>query len=70
MPFSGMAAPEQLQILTHVLDEYCLANGISDDEARKVAAARIMALFTSGFHTAEELKASLMLSSELDPPPP
>ncbi len=68
MPFTGMVPPEQLKILSEVLDEYCKANSVFDEATKREAAARIMALFTNGFHTMDELRASLLASSSLERP--
>ncbi len=59
MPFTGIVGPEELKILTDALDEYCLANGISNEADRKLAAVRIMSFYTSGAHSADELRAAL-----------
>ena len=63
MPFSGVVHPEQLSLLTSVLDEYCEARSISDENARKEAAYRIMSLFKDGAQTSEALRTALMASA-------
>ena len=63
MPFSGVIQPDKLKLLTRILDEYCEARSISDENARKEAAHRIMSLFKGGVQTSESLRAALMAST-------
>jgi hypothetical protein len=64
MPFTGIIDPEQLALLTKVLDSHCRAHGIADAETREQVAFRIVSLFGRGARTAEELVAALRLSDE------
>ena len=60
MPFRSFADPEQLQILSTALDNYCREFGIEPGTPeREDAAEFIIALFNSGAHTADELRAAL-----------
>ena len=59
--FSGIAHPEELQLLTEALQSYCTDAQIEphSDEYEKVAKL-IMALFTNGAATPEELATALL----------
>lgn len=59
MPFTGIADPAQLSILTKALDDHCLAFGISDESERDMIARLVMSLFSNGATSAEELMAGL-----------
>ena len=60
MPFSGFADPEQLKILTSVLDDYCHANCIEEWAPERAAAGRlILSLFEQGWQSHEELLGML-----------
>ena len=60
MPFSGIVEPEQLAILTALVDAYCKEQGIdpASDEGEQVALL-VMTLFSVGASTAEELGVAL-----------
>ena len=64
MPFTGIANPEQLAVLSRALDEYCHARGITDELGRDNAASMVMSVFSSGSSTLEELKAALAATSD------
>jgi hypothetical protein len=61
MPCSGVVEPEQLAILTAVVETYCEENGIdpAGDEREEVARL-VMKLFCQGIATAEELRTVLL----------
>ena len=54
-----VADSEQLSMLTKVLNEFCLANGISDAFDRNNVACRLMQIFSQGAHTEAALLAGL-----------
>ena len=60
MPFSGIVEPEQLAILTALVDAYCKEQAIdpASDEGGQVALL-VMTLFSVGASTAEELAVAL-----------
>ena len=61
MPYSGDVDPEQLAILTAVVEAYCKENGIdpTSDEREEVARL-VMKLSYRGIATAEELRIVLL----------
>lgn len=66
---SGTANPEQLALLTTVLEEYCADAGISLlDTGREDAARLLMDLFSRGVEEAAELKAALAARSQSELP--
>ena len=67
MPFTGIIDPEQLALLTAILDSHCRARGIADAGARDEVAVRLVSLFGSGLQTAEELTGALLSHDRLRP---
>ena len=60
MPLRGIVDPDELAVLSRTLEEYCAENGIGIDHPdREDIAHRIMALFTGGAVTVDELKRIL-----------
>ena len=60
MPFSGIADPDQLRVLTDALDTYCREAGIErGSAAHEDAAWLVVTLFSSGMSTVEELSSAL-----------
>ncbi|PBC00494.1 hypothetical protein [Mesorhizobium sp. WSM3860] len=60
MPFRGIADDEQLATLTRILDDYCEQAGIvGPHPAREHLARRIIALFTGGIDSPDELRMAL-----------
>ena len=59
MTYNGLVEPEQLAVLSKVLDEHCLSKGISDELGRKVIATRLVFFLMKGINTAEELRSAL-----------
>lgn len=60
MPFTGIYNPEQLAVLSKVLDEHCQNLGIErPGPDYEDASYLLMALSRKGAQTAEELKAAL-----------
>ena len=59
MPFASIADPQQLRLLTSVLDEFCLAYDLHDEVERQNAARTIMVLFTRGSYDRVELMTAL-----------
>jgi hypothetical protein len=61
MAHAGIVEPEQLAILTAVVEGYCKENGIdpTGDEREEVARL-VMKLFCQGIATAEELRTVLL----------
>jgi hypothetical protein len=55
MPFTGVADPADLSLLTEAVDTFCLEYGIADAADRNEIAARIVHLFLSGFIDRESL---------------
>ena len=55
----GIASPEQLDMLTRALDQYCDARHITSEQERKNLAALIMDLFGRGLTSAEEILSAL-----------
>ena len=56
---NGSATPEQLSILREVLDSYCAANRVSDEDERNHIATMIMDLFARGHTTLDEVTEAL-----------
>jgi hypothetical protein len=60
MPFSGVADPDQLSVLTDALKNYCREAGIEPGTpAHEDAAWLVMTLFSSGMSTPDELSSAL-----------
>jgi hypothetical protein len=60
MPFRGAASPEQLAVLTSVLDDHCRKIGLTEDHPEREALAhRVMALFNNGVLDLDDLKQAL-----------
>jgi len=60
MFFNGVVHPEQLAMMTAVLNDYCREHGIKNgSEACESTAVMIVALFRDGYQTAGELKGAL-----------
>lgn len=65
MPFGGVVEPEQLAMLTAIVDAYCKAKGIDPTgDERDPIARLVMTLFSRGITTAEELKTVMTHSHE------
>jgi hypothetical protein len=60
MSIGGTADPQQLAILTRVLDERCKEIGLTkDDPEREALAYRVMTLFQQGVLSVDDLKRAL-----------
>jgi hypothetical protein len=60
MPFRDILEPEQLAILTAVLDDICAAAGIEPHcPERENVAGLVMHFYGRGYRTADELQAAL-----------
>ena len=60
MLFNGIVDPEQLTILTTVLDEYCREAGIDRETPEHDQMARlVITLFNNGNSTLDELRGAL-----------
>jgi hypothetical protein len=61
MPYSCVIEPEQLAVLTAIVEAYCEEKGIdpTSDEREEVARL-VMKLFCQGIATAEELRTVLL----------
>ena len=60
MPFRSIPDPEQVAILTAVLDDVCAAAGIEPDSPyRRDLAEMIVSLFWDGNRTADELRRAI-----------
>jgi hypothetical protein len=58
--FVAAVNPEQLAMMTRVLDDYCKERGIADASREREDTARlIITLFQHGCHTADELSEAL-----------
>jgi hypothetical protein len=61
MAYSGVVEPEQLAVLTAVVETYCRENGIDPTGNEREEVARlVMKLFCQGIATAEELRTVLL----------
>ena len=68
MPFSTLANPEDLKILTTALDRYCGECGIVKEQERHYAGHLLMSLFASGVRDPVKLVAGLYAALECKPP--
>jgi hypothetical protein len=60
MPLTGIVDPEQLDVLSKVLNDHCATCGIEPSTPEyEDAGYLVMSLFMRGAQTAEELKAAL-----------
>lgn len=60
MLFTGIYSPEQLALMSRVLDDYCVRHSIAPFSPDHVDASYlIVSLFQNGAQTTEELKAAL-----------
>jgi hypothetical protein len=60
MPFTGIFTPQELGLMSKVLDDHCAECGIErPSTAYQDAGYLIMALYKGGAQTADELKAAL-----------
>jgi hypothetical protein len=60
MPFRDILEPEQLAILSAVLDDICAAAGIEQQcPEREDVAGLVMHFYGHGYRTADELRAAL-----------
>ena len=60
MPFRGIADAEQLATLTRILDEYCEQAGMEGTHpAREHLARRLIALFSGGIDSPDDIKMAL-----------
>ena len=59
VPFTGIANPEQLAVMTEAFEGHCLQHNIVDKHARTDTAQVVILLFEGGATTVEELKARL-----------
>ena len=60
MRFSGIADPEQLAVLTTVLNDICTAARIApQSDARDDIAALLLDLYQNGHSSADQLRAAL-----------
>ena len=63
MPFSGFIDPDKLNLLTTMLDEYCAANNISEEQERRKAGELILPHFKRGTQTPAGLREALQLNT-------
>jgi hypothetical protein len=60
MPFRDIVEPDELAMLTALLDDICHDAGIEPDSPeRDEAAYLVMRFYWSGYRTADQLKAAL-----------
>lgn len=59
MQYDGGANPQQLEMLTRVLEDFCREHRIEAIRERENAAAMILCLFQRGLVTSDELKYAL-----------
>ena len=59
MQFEGIADPEQLDVLSQALDQYCLAHDITRRDERYQIATLIIRLFGRGLVSADEIVPAL-----------
>lgn len=68
MPFRSAADPEQIALISAVLDAYCEENGIATGTTEQDAIAhRILFLFGTGVTDKEQLSAMLKSSMQKSP---
>ena len=58
-PFTGIANPEELAIMTEAFEAYCLQHSIVDKHVRTDTAQIVIFLFQGGANTVDELKVAL-----------
>jgi hypothetical protein len=61
----GEANPQQLAMLTQVLNDFCQQHQIEAICERENAAALIMSLFQRGYETADNLKGALEMAGSI-----
>jgi hypothetical protein len=59
MPFTGIFDPDQLAMLTNVLERHCRVHGVVDRKERESIAIYVLSLLQTGSQTPEELTAVL-----------
>jgi hypothetical protein len=60
MPFTGLVDPEQLEVMSKVLNDHCASCGVEPSTPEYESAGYlVMSLFINGAQTVEELKAAL-----------
>ncbi|MEQ1952499.1 hypothetical protein [Mesorhizobium sp. CN2-181] len=59
MFFNGSANPAQLKALRHALEAYCERYAITKDEERNAAAEMVMAIFSRGVISHDEIMAGM-----------
>jgi hypothetical protein len=65
MTFRGIADAEQLATLTRILDDYCEQAGIEGSHpAREHLARRLIALFTGGIDSPDDIRMALDVASK------
>ncbi|WP_274630901.1 hypothetical protein [Arvimicrobium flavum] len=57
--FPNVYEPDQVKMLSTVLEEYCAARGVTTADDREDVALRLIGLFDSGATTVEVLRAGL-----------
>ncbi|WP_349003730.1 hypothetical protein [Mesorhizobium sp. CN2-181] len=68
MRLNGIAGPEQLAVLTGVLDDFCRSNAIaSNSEERDNVGRLLVSLAERGWQKADDLKAMLTASRRSQP---
>jgi hypothetical protein len=67
LPFEGIANPEQLAVLTKMLDDHCRNIGLAEGHPEREALAhRVMALFNNGILDIEDLTQALATGRDPD----
>jgi hypothetical protein len=65
MTFRGIADAEQLATLTRILDDYCEQAGIEGSHpAREHLARRLIALFSGGIDSPDDIRMALDVASK------
>jgi hypothetical protein len=59
MKFGCVASPEELAVMEHVLNAYCIKTGVTNELEREYVAAGIVALYELGLTTEADLVRAL-----------
>lgn len=64
MPFTGIANPEQLIVLSEVVDEFCRSRAIVDASEREYVGQLVLLLYQRGTASLDDLLAGLHVAYE------
>lgn len=60
MPYRNVVEPADLAMLTEVVDGYCRAHGIDDEDGRHRVAIDVVRLYQDGVSEARDIAARLL----------